>query len=195
MKKLLITGFDPFGGETVNPSWEAVSRLKNEIGDFELHKLQIPTVYVKAAERAIECAERVCPDVILCIGQAGGRALVTPEVVAINLCEGNIADNEGNMLCGVPAIEGAPAAYFSTFDARKIVSALKEQGIPAALSYSAGAFVCNDTLYRLLHHFRNSEIKIGFIHIPYSTEQNKEPSLSLDEIVKGLTVAIESIDS
>ena len=195
MKKLLITGFDPFGGESVNPSWEAVSRLPHSIGGFEIIKLQIPTVFLRAADAVIELAEKIKPDAVICVGQAGGRAAVTPEVVAINLCEAEIADNEGNKFCGIPAIEGAPAAYFATLPVRDMVAAMKEQGIPAALSYSAGAFVCNDTLYRSLHQFHNSGVKVGFIHVPYLPEQAKEgvPSMPLEKIVNALEIAIGAI--
>jgi len=196
MKKVLITGFDPFGGESINPSWEAVTRLPDRIGELEIIKKEIPTVFVRAADAVIEYAEEISPDVIICVGQAGGRAAITPEVVAINLCEASIADNEGNKLCGVPAIEGAPAAYFTTIPVREMVAAIKVQGILAALSYSAGAFVCNETLYRLLHHFRDSNVKIGFIHVPFLPEQTKEgvPSIPLDSIVSALTVAIKTLE-
>ncbi len=193
MKNILVTGFDPFGGESINPSWEAVRRLPDEIKGVKIEKLEIPTVYAKAAEKVIACAEGMNPDAIICVGQAGGRAAVTPEVVAINLCEGAIADNEGNKYCGTPVIVGAPAAYFATLPVRDIVAAIKEQNIPAALSYSAGAFVCNDTLFRLLHHFKDSDVRVGFIHVPFLPEQAKEgvPSLPLDTVVRALSAAIE----
>ena len=195
MNKLLITGFDPFGGESVNPSWEAVLRLPDTIGGFDIVKMKIPTVFGRAADTVVELAGQIKPSIIICVGQAGGRAAVTPEVVAINLRESTTADNEGNKFSGTPAIEGEPAAYFSTLPIRDMVAAIKEQGIPAALSYSAGAFVCNDTLYRLLHRYCDSEVKVGFIHVPYLPEQAKEgvPSLELMAIVKALEAAIGAI--
>ena len=195
MKKLLITGFDPFGGESVNPSWEAVKLLDDNIGEFSLIKLEIPTVYRKAAEVAIECAEKIAPDVIILVGQAGGRAAITPEVIGINLREAKIADNAGVIFSGEPVIDGADAAYFATLPVRDIVEAVGEQGIPSALSYSAGAFVCNDTLYTLLHHYRDSKVKVGFIHVPFLPEQAKEgvPSMPLETIVKALEIAIGAI--
>lgn len=195
MRRLLITGFDAFGGESINPSWEAVKLLGDNIGDFNIEKLEIPTVYGKAAEKVIARAEKIRPDVIICVGQAGGRAAVTPEVVAINLREAMIADNEGNKFGGAPIMSAAPAAYFSTLPIRDMVDAIKEQGTPASLSYSAGAFVCNDTLYTLLHHYRDSDVKVGFIHVPFLPEQAKDgvPSLELATIVKALVAAIEAI--
>ncbi len=195
MKKLLITGFDPFGGETINPSWEAVKRLEDKISGIEITKMQIPTVYGKAFECILREAERILPDFILSVGQAGGRKGVTPEVVGINLREASISDNEGNLIKNEPVIEGAPAAYFSTVPVRKMVSSMKEAGVPAFLSYSAGAFVCNDTLFSLLHHFHGTNTRTGFIHVPYLPEQAKEnaPSLALDEIVLALTKCVEAL--
>lgn len=192
MKKLLITGFDPFGGERVNPSWEAVRMLPEKIGDYQLVKKQLPTVYGCAGETVLAAAEEVLPDTILCIGQAGGRSAVTPEVVAINLREARIADNAGNQPQNLPVVSGGPAAYFSTVPVREMVSAIGEEGIPAALSYSAGTFVCNDVLYTLLHHYDETEVRVGFVHVPYIPEQAKEgvPSMPLEEIARALEAAI-----
>ena len=191
-KKLLITGFDPFGGETVNPSWEAVRLLPEEIGTFRLTKLQIPTVFGRAAETVLAAAEKLQPDVILCIGQAGGRSGVTPEVVAINLREARIPDNTGNRPSDVPVVKDAPAAYFSTVPVRAMVQAINDEGIPAALSYSAGTFVCNDVLYSLLHHYHGTQTKVGFIHVPFLPEQAKEnaPAMALEQIAAALAAAI-----
>ena len=191
MKKLLITGFEPFGGESINPSWEAVLRLPDEIGDYALTKLCIPVVFGKATQKVVEMAKEVCPDAIVCIGQAGGRYGVTPEMVGINLRHATIPDNENNQPMDEPIVENGANAFFSTLPVRKIATAIKEQGIPSQVSYSAGAYVCNDVLYTLLSQFENTKTKVGFIHVPYSDEQNKQPSLSLDNIVKALTVAIE----
>ena len=193
MKRLLITGFEPFGGESINPSWEAVSALPDEINGYVLQKLRIPVVFGEAADRVIEKAEEICPDVILCIGQAGGRDAITPELVAINLRYASIPDNEGNQPKDEPIIDGGKDAYFSSLPMRKIAQAVNEKGISARLSYSAGAYVCNDLLYLLLTHFENSETQVGFIHVPYSKEQNKEPSMSIEDITKGLFFAIDSL--
>ena len=191
-KTLLITGFDPFGGETVNPSWEAVCRLPEQIGAFRLIKQQLPTVYGRAPALAIAKTEEIRPDAIVCVGQAGRRAAVTPEVIGINLREGRIADNDGVLLTDTPIDADGPAAYFSTLPVRGMVDAIRAADLPAALSYSAGAFVCNDLLYSLLHHFRNTDLPIGFIHVPFLPEQAGEgvPSMTLEDIVKALCAAI-----
>lgn len=193
MKKLLITGFEPFGGETINSSWEAVCRLPGHIGEYTLTKLCLPVVFGEASDRVILKADEICPDVILCIGQAGGRNKITPELVAINLRHAAIPDNKGKKPADQPIIAAGDAAYFSTLPVRKISEAINESGIPSSVSYSAGAYVCNDLLYTLLEHFKDTETKVGFIHIPYIEEQNKEPSMKLDDIIKGLCRAIESI--
>lgn len=197
VKELLITGFDPFGGETINPSWEAVRLLADKIGGYRLTKLQIPTVFGRAAQCVLEAANEICPDVILCIGQAGGRNAITPEVIAINLREARIADNAGNQPVNVPVTEEGPAAYFATVPIREMEQAIQTAGFSASLSYSAGAFVCNDVLYTLLHHFDGTHTKIGFIHVPFLPEQAKEgqPSMKLTEIVQALTAAIEALSS
>ena len=195
MKKLLITGFEPFGGEEINPSWEAVSRLPDEIGEYRLSKLLIPVEFGVAAEYVLGVAKELCPDVILCIGQAGGRGAITPELVAINLRYAKIPDNAGYQPQDVPILQEGPLAYFSTLPIRKIAESIQESGIASQVSYSAGAYVCNDLLYTLLSHFEGSQTRIGFIHISYSKEQEKEPSMELSDMVKGLTVAIENIDT
>lgn len=195
MKKLLITGFDPFGGATVNPSWEAVRLLPGVVGGYELTKLQIPTVFGKAAEAVLSAAEILRPDVILCIGQAGGRGNVTPEVVAINLREARIPDNEGNQPVNTPVSPDGPAAYFSTVPVREMVAALQNAGIPGSLSFSAGAFVCNDVLYTLLHRYHGTQTRVGFIHVPHLPQQAKPdgPSLPLNTMTAALETAIKAL--
>ena len=194
MKKLLITGFEPFGGEKINPSYEAVRLLPKEIGEYGIAKLCVPVVFGKAAETVMREAERINPDVILCIGQAGGRNAITPELVGINLRNADIPDNEGARPCDEPIIENGIAAYFSTVPVRKIANAINAAGILSKVSYSAGAYVCNDLIYTLLARYENSNTRVGFIHVPYSEEQGKDPSMPLSEIVRALTVAIENLD-
>ncbi len=193
MKKLLITGFEPFGGEEINPSWEAVSRLPECINDYQLYKLRLPVIFKEAAKRVIQVCDELYPDAILCIGQAGGRAAVTPELVGINLRHASIPDNSGYQPKDEPIITGGQTAYFSTLPMRKIAEAVQADGIPSQISYSAGAYVCNDLLYTLLAHFDNSATRVGFIHIPYCDRQNKSPSMPLEDILKALTVAIHNI--
>ena len=194
MKKLLITGFEPFGGEKINPSWDAVLALPDRIGDFELTKLRIPVVFGEAARLTIAKAEEISADAIIAVGQAGGRAAVTPELVAINLRHAPIPDNSGFEPKDEPVITGGEKAYFSTLPVRKMAEAISASGITASISYSAGAYVCNDLLYTILSHFEGSKTRVCFIHVPYSKEQGKEPCMDLNEIIKGLTVAIGSID-
>ena len=195
LKTLLITGFDPFGGEAVNPSWEAVARLPDRIGDWCVEKRQIPTQFGLAAETVLAAAAECMPDVILCVGQAGGRNSVTPEVVAINLREATIADNAGQQPRNESVVAGAREAYFATVPVREMVAAIKARGIPAALSYSAGAFVCNDTLYQLLHRYHDTPTRVGFIHVPFLPEQaqNGQPHLALETITEALAAAIEAL--
>lgn len=194
MKKLFITGFEPFGGEKINPSWEAVKLLPDTIGDFELIKAEIPVVFGKAAETVITKAEEINPDAIICVGQAGGRTGVTPEMVAINLRFASIPDNEGNQPKDAPVIEGGENAYFSTLPIRKMAAAISEAEIASSVSYSAGTYVCNDLIYHVLHHFKNTETKACFIHVPFIPEQTADkPSLPLETIAKALEIAIKAI--
>lgn len=194
MKKLLITGFEPFGGETINPSWEAVLRLPSEINGYSLIKLSVPVVFGVGAQTVINAAKEVNPDVILCIGQAGGRDAVTPELVGINIRYASIPDNDGNQPIDETIIPDGENAYFSTLPVRKISEAIKNIGIPSRVSYSAGAYVCNDVIYTLLDNYKNTNTRVGFIHVPYSNEQNKEPSMDMEQIVCALITAIENID-
>ena len=195
MKHLLITGFDPFGGETVNPAWEAVSRLPDVIGDYRLTKLQIPTVFGLAAERVLAAAQEDRPDVILCVGQAGGRDAVTPERIAINCMDARIADNGGNQPREMPIVPGGPDGIFATVPVRAMADTIEAAGIPGKVSNTAGTFVCNDTLYRILQHYADTPIRAGFIHVPYLPQQAKDgkASMPLEDIVRGLSAAIGAL--
>ena len=190
MARLLITGFDPFGGEKINPAWEAVKQLPDRVGEYDLCKLEIPTVFGMAARRVLEAAEGFRPDVILCIGQAGGRAAVTPERIAVNIRDAKIPDNAGNVPVGEFVDPDGPAAIFATIPVMKMAEAICAAGLPGAVSNSAGAFVCNDTLYLLLRHYEGTAVRIGFIHVPYLPEQGS-PSLPLADTVRALVAAIE----
>jgi len=193
LKKILITGFEPFGGEEINPSMIAVSQLPNEIKGCSLAKLFIPVVFGEAADRVINAANEIEPDIILCVGQAGGRRAITPELVAVNLRYAPIPDNAGNQPKDAAIIEDGENAYFTTLSARRMAEAVSAAGIPSEVSYSAGAYVCNDVLYTLLAHYKNTAVRVGFIHIPYCKEQSKEPYMEMGDIIKGLKAAIESI--
>jgi pyroglutamyl-peptidase len=154
----------------------------------------IPVVFGEAAKNVIEAAGKIDADVVLYIGQAGGRDAITPEIVGINLRHGSIPDNSGYKPQDEPIIEGGSNAYFSTLPVRKMAEAINAAGVLSKVSYSAGAYVCNDVLYTLLAHFDGSKTRVGFIHIPYCKEQNKEPCMDICDIIKGLTAAIENID-
>lgn len=195
MKKLLITGFEPFGGEEINPSWETVSRLPDEIGGYTLTKLRVPVVFGEAAQVVLAAAEELMPDAILCVGQAGGRGSITPELVAINLRYAKIPDNKGQQPKDEPVTKEGTQAYFSTLPVRQMAEAIAAAGVAAQVSYSAGAYVCNDLFYTLLHRYHNTQTKVGFVHIPYATEQGKEPAMKMADMIKGITVAIENMES
>ena len=197
--KILVTGFDPFGGEKVNPALEAVKSLPSEINGAELHWVEIPTVFYKSAEVLEAEIVRHQPDVVLCIGQAGGRASLTPERVAINQDDARIPDNQGNQPIDTPIRLDGEDAYFSTLPIKAMVQAIKEVGLPATVSNTAGTFVCNHLMYQALYladkKFPN--VRAGFMHIPYMTEQviNKPntASMNLVDIVKGIEAAIGAI--
>ena len=196
---ILVTAFDPFGGEKINPAQQAVELLPDTIGRHEIHKLVVPTVFGEAADLVIREMDRQIPDAVICVGQAGGRKAVTPERVAINVSEAGITDNKGNRPQDEPIIPGGPAAYFSTLPIKAMVSGIREAGLPSEVSNSAGTFVCNSLLYSVLHHASEhmKETRAVFIHVPYVPQQTegKEnvPSMPLEEIVRALTAAISAI--
>lgn len=189
-KRLLITGFDAFGEQDVNPSWLAVQALPDQVGDFELCKLQIPTIFGTAAKAVLEAAEALQPHVILCVGQAGGRAAVTPERIAVNIRDARILDNAGNQPAGEAVAPDGPAAYFTTVPVKEMAQAIRDARIPGTVSNSAGAFVCNDVLYSLLHHYAGTDTRVGFIHVPYIPRQGS-PSLPLEQTAAALKAAIQ----
>lgn len=190
-RTLLITGFDPFGGASINPAWEAVKLLPETIGAFTVYKKEIPTIFALAGDAVLEAAARIQPDVILCVGQAGGRSAVTPERIAVNIRDARIPDNAGNQPRGEFVCSDGPAAYFASVPVMKMADAICQKGLPGTVSNSAGAFVCNDTLYTLLHHYSGTNTKVGFLHVPWLPQQGT-PSLPLDTITAALTAAIEA---
>ena len=190
-KRLLITGFDAFGGSEENPSWLAVSQLPDTVGSFTLKKCMIPTVFGRAAQEVLAAAEDFQPDVILCVGVAAGRDAVTPERIAVNIRDARIPDNAGNQPVGEFVVADAPAAYFSTVPVAAMAQAIRDAGVPGTVSNSAGAFVCNDTLYLLLHHFAGTATRVGFIHVPAAPHQHAV-SLPLEKTIQALISAISS---
>lgn len=197
--KILVTGFDPFGGEKVNPALEAVKLLPSEIGGAEVRWLEIPTVFHKSAQVLEQEMAAFQPDVVLCIGQAGGRTGLTPERVAINQDDARIPDNEGNQPIDKPIrADGAPA-YFSRLPIKAMVQSIKQAGLPASVSNTAGTFVCNHLMYQVLYLVEKKfpHVRAGFMHIPYMMEQVLDKpntaAMSLADIRRGLEAAIEAI--
>ncbi len=196
--KVLITGFDPFGGEKINPAWEAVKKLDDEIAGAKIIKLQVPTVFRKSIEKLEEAIKEENPDIVLCIGQAGGRYEISIERVAINIDDARIKDNEGNQPIDIPIFEDGENAYFTNLPIKSMVKEMKDNKIPGAVSNTAGTFVCNHLMYGLLYliNKKYENIKGGFIHVPFIPEQVLEkkntPCLSLDSITKGLYFAIKA---
>lgn len=195
---ILLTGFDPFGGEAVNPAWEAVKQLEGRtIGGALVHTVQVPTVRYKAIATLQDAVKKFDPDVVICVGQAGGSAMLRVERVAINCDDFRIGDNEGNQPIDEPIVVGGPAAYFATLPIKGIAAAWLAHGIPGKVSNTAGTFVCNHIFYGLMDTLAHDPKprKGGFIHVPYLPEQAArfvdQPSMALDTISKGLEVAVE----
>ena len=196
-KKLLITGFDPFGGESVNPAYEAVRLLPDVVAGIKLCKLEVPTEFVRsgAVLRDALAAER--PDAVLCVGQAGGRAAITPERVAINLMDARIPDNAGVQPVDQPVVPGGPAAYFATLPVRRMAEAIEKAGLPAQISNTAGTYVCNCVLYHALHLLKTEGRKgqAAFIHVSFETAQVEKrpemPSMPLETMVRALEAALQ----
>lgn len=197
--KVLVTGFDPFGGDKVNPAYEAVKKMPSEIAGAEIIKLEVPTVFGKSGQVVKEAIQEHQPEIVICVGQAGGRSAISFERVAINLAEARIADNEGNQPFDTPLEADGPAAYFTSLPIKAMTKNVHEHGLPAYISYTAGTFVCNDIMYRLLHLIETEfpTIRGGFIHVPFSPDQVIDrpvgtPAMSLDDIAASLTYAVEA---
>lgn len=197
--KILVTGFEPFGGETRNPSAEVVEHLPDTIAGAEIVKLILPTVRYEAPQRVAEALERYRPDVVLSIGQAGGRTAVSVERVAVNLDDYRIPDNAGNQPQEEPVVPGGPDAYLTNLPVKAMAEAIRAAGVPAEVSLSAGTFVCNHVLYSVRHYLERHfpGIRNGFLHIPYLPEQvldkPGQPSMPLELSVRGVEAAIEGI--
>ncbi|MFP7474513.1 pyroglutamyl-peptidase I [Niallia taxi] len=199
MQKILLTGFDPFGGEATNPALESVKKLDGvKIGDYLIEAREVPTVFDESIARLKEYIKEIKPALVICVGQAGGRPDVTIERIAINVNDARIADNQGQQPIDTAVVEGGPAAYWSSLPIKAIVKAMRKEGVPASVSQTAGTFVCNHIFYGLMNVLEQmgNKIKGGFIHIPFLPEQATahpgQPSMALDTIVKGLKTAVEA---
>lgn len=196
--KLLLTAFEPFGNDTINSAMETIKLIGDEIAGATIVKKYLPVIFDKAGELLHDIIEKEKPDVVLCIGQAAGRSEITPEVIAINLQDSIAQDNEGNCPYEQKCMPDGKNAYFSNLPNKKIVEAIKSKNISSRLSYSAGTYVCNDVMYTLMYYIENEFPSIvgGFIHVPILNTQVKEntiPSMSIDQIVVGIEIAINTI--
>ena len=198
--KLLLTAFDPFGGSPINPALEAVKLVADSVAGVEIVKLEVPTVFGKSVATVATAIEKEKPDAVLCIGQAGGRYDLTPERVAINLDDARIADNEGNQPIDVPIFEDGAPAYFTTLPIKAMVAKIREAGLPASVSNTAGTFVCNHLMYGVLYtlakHYPG--VKGGFMHVPFIPSQTVNrptpaPSMCVQDIARGIEAAISAI--
>ena len=191
MTTIILTGFEPFGTATSNPSGEIVKQIS---GDNIVTAI-LPVAYAQSAERLLSLIEQHNPDVVICLGQAEGRTQITPEKVAINLDDARLADNEGVLRNDVKIIEHGPDAYFSTLPVKDMVEAVKTQGIPAAVSLSAGAFLCNHVFYVAQNKFAGSNVRSGFVHVPLMDSQAPEfpglPTMPLDQMVIAVRAMLE----
>ncbi|MBI2380413.1 MAG: pyroglutamyl-peptidase I [Gammaproteobacteria bacterium] len=195
---VLLTGFDAFGGESLNPSWEAVARLDGEsIAGHRLAAAQLPTVFGDA----LDCLERLLdqhkPRLVLCLGQASGRTAISLERVAINVDDARIADNAGQQPVDQPILAEGPPAYFTSLPIKAMLERLHAAGIPAQVSNSAGTFVCNHVFYGLMHLLAaRPGLRGGFVHIPYSPEQvvekKDQPSMAMELVLKALRLMVET---
>jgi pyroglutamyl-peptidase len=195
--RALVTGFDPFGGDEVNPSGLAVGRLERQIGSVTVTAVELPTSYAQSAKVLMTAIDETRPDIVLCVGQAGGRAELCLERVAINVQDARIRDNDGAQPIDEPVVAGGPAAYFSTLPIKACVAEMRAAGLPAVVSNTAGTFVCNHIFYALMDMVRqhSTPIRGGFLHIPYIPEQASRvggaPSMALDDIVRGIEIILE----
>ncbi len=200
--KILVTGFDAFGGESLNPASEIVRSLPDEINGAEIIRLTIPTVRYRSTEMIVEAIERTQPDAVLSLGQAGGRAKITVERIGINLDDQRIADNEGNQVVDEPIYEDGEDAYFATLPVRKIVEGINAAGIPAEISNTAGTFICNHVLYGVRYWVEKKGLNIrsGFIHVPFLPSQTigksaDMPAMSLEDETAAVIAALKVIAS
>jgi len=191
MTKVLITGFEPFGKATLNPSGEIVKRIS---GDNIITAI-LPVAYAQSAEALLDLIEQHNPDVVISLGQAEGRTQITPERIAINLDDARLADNEGVSRIDEPILEDGPVAYESTLPIKEFVSAITAAGIPAAVSLSAGAFLCNHIFYVAQNRLKGTKVRSGFVHVPLMDEQAGEfpglPTMPLDQMVKAVRAMLE----
>ena len=193
---VLVTGFDPFGGERVNPSWDVCRRLPREIAGHRVETCKVACEFHASIETVAEAIERHQPDIVLCLGQAGGRPHLTVERIAINVSDARIADNSGAQPIDEPIAPNGPAAYLATLPIKAMTAAIRAAGVPAQVSNSAGTYVCNHVMYGVLHFLaaRGQRARAGFVHLPFAEAQVLDkpgvPALSLESMTRGVEAAI-----
>ncbi|SEM00802.1 pyroglutamyl-peptidase [Butyrivibrio sp. ob235] len=194
MGKILVTGFEPFDGGSFNPSLEAAMALPDKIDGVDIIKLQLPVVFKKAADMVLDVIGSEKPSAVVMLGVAGKRDKITPEVIAVNIDDARIADNEGNKPLFQRIEEGGPDGIFSSLPVKKMVDTLNDKGFLSELSYSAGSYVCNDLFYRVLFSLKedNNLIPTGFIHVPMP-DADGESGLLMDDICKGIEVCVKTV--
>jgi pyroglutamyl-peptidase len=192
--RALVTGFEPFDNDTVNPSSAALVQLPQRIGALEVKTQVLPCVFGQALAVLREAVVAAKPDIVLCVGLAGGRAELSLERVAINVDDARIPDNDGNRPIDTPVIADGPPAYFSGLPIKAAVAELRRAGLPAAVSNSAGTFVCNHIFYGVMHLAAEGEFRAGFLHVPYLPEQAARhpgaPSMALADIARGIEIIL-----
>ena len=194
--RALVTGFEPFGADAVNPSREAVLRLPARLGELAIKTRILPTVFGRALAVLEDAVVTTEPDIVLCVGLAGGRAELSLERVAINVDDARIPDNDGQQPIDRPIVADGPAAYFTGLPVKAAVQALRAAGLPAAVSNTAGTFVCNHVFYGLMHRIATERraVRGGFLHVPYMPSQAaglaEAPSMGLDEIARGIEIIL-----
>jgi pyroglutamyl-peptidase len=193
MTKILLTGFEPFGTATSNPSGEIVKQIS---GDNIVTAI-LPVAYAQSAERLLTLIAEHNPDVVICLGQAEGRTQITPEKVAINLDDARLADNEGVLRNDVKILENGPDAYFTTLPIKEMIEVVKAAGVPASVSLSAGAFLCNHVFYVVQNNFAGTKVRSGFVHVPLMDSQAPEfpglPTMPLDQMVTAVRAMLEVV--
>lgn len=192
---ILLTGFEPFGGEHINPSWEVAQALNGEtLAGARVVSWQLPCVFGAALESLAKALAQHQPQLVLALGQASGRSDLSVERIAINVDDARIADNRGEQPIDEAVIDGAPAAYFSTLPIKSMVAALRVAGFPASVSQTAGTFVCNHVFYGLQHQLADSTVRSGFMHIPLLPQQAAlhpgQASMALQTMVEGVRLAL-----
>jgi pyroglutamyl-peptidase len=191
--KALVTGFDPFGGDAVNPSYEAARRLPARIGTLDVVTAELSTSFARAPRQLRALAAREQPNIVLCVGLAADRRVISVERVAVNLDDARLPDNDGAQPMDKPVLRGGPAAYFSSLPVRKIVTRLAAEKIPCELSMSAGTFVCNHVFYALMHLAaqQKQRFRAGFVHVPALPQQGDPGTMSRDQIVHALSLILD----